>query len=73
LVHLRNVTRIFAKRVSGTGRVTFSSRTCTPSSGGYSVTIALAGAGCIEVKATYGGDPNNLRSSGTLVPELTIT
>ncbi|MGP8057024.1 MAG: PKD domain-containing protein [Nitrososphaerales archaeon] len=58
-------------KVSGTGVVTFSSMTCTLSSGSCSVTITATRAGSIKVKATYDGDSNNLKSSGTLV--LTIT
>jgi hypothetical protein len=56
---------------SGTGKVTFSSRTCTLSSGSCSVTVTATATGAVKVKATYNGDSNNLKSSGTLV--LTIS
>jgi hypothetical protein len=53
------------------GRVTFSSTTCTLSSGSCSVTIVATSAGSVEIKAAYGGDSDNLKSSGTLV--LTVS
>ena len=59
-------------RVSGPGKVTFSSRTCTLSSSeSCSVTVTATAAGSVKVKTVYVGDSNNLRSLGTLV--LTIT
>jgi len=58
-------------KVSGTGGVTFSSKTCTLSSGRCSVTVAASAAGSFKIKASYGGDSNSLKSSGTLV--LTAT
>ena len=58
-------------RISGAGRVTFSSKTCTLSSGSCQVTVTATKAGSVKVKAAYGGDSNNFRSAGTLV--LTIT
>jgi hypothetical protein len=58
-------------KVSGSGRVTFSSKTCTLSSGSCWVTITATAAGSLEIRATYGGDPNNIKSSGTLVLTLT--
>lgn len=54
-------------KVSGTGKVTFSSKTCTLSSGKCSVTITATAAGSVKIEATYGGDSHNLRSSGTFV------
>lgn len=54
-------------KVSGTGRVAFSSKTCTLSSGSCQVTITATVAGSIKIKAAYGGDSNNLKSSGTVV------
>jgi hypothetical protein len=57
--------------VSGKGRVTFSSTACTLSSGSCSVTVTATASGRVEIKATYGGDSNNIKSSGTLA--LTIT
>ena len=53
-------------KVSGTAKVTFSSKTCTLSSGRCQVTLTVAAAGSFEVKAAYGGDSNNHKSSGTL-------
>jgi hypothetical protein len=58
-------------KVSGTGKVTFSSKTCTLSSGSCSVIVTASAAGSFEIKASYGGDSNNLKSSGTLV--LTVS
>jgi hypothetical protein len=61
-------------RVSGKGGVTFSSETCTLSaSGTFTCTVTVTGnsAGNIKIKATYGGDSNDLKSAGTYV--LTIT
>jgi hypothetical protein len=57
-------------KTSGKGGVSFSSATCTLSSGSCSVTVTATHAGTIKIKADYGGDSNNLKSSGTLV--LTI-
>jgi phosphate transport system substrate-binding protein len=57
-------------KVSGKGSVTFSSTTCTLSSGSCSVTVTATHAGSIEIKATYSGDSNDLKSWGTTV--LTI-
>ena len=54
-------------RVSGVGRVTFSSKTCTFSSGSCSVTVTATKAGSVKIKATYSGDPNNVKSVGTVV------
>jgi hypothetical protein len=58
-------------KVSGTGGVTFSSKTCAPSSGSCSVTVTASAAGSFEIEASYGGDSNNLKSAGTLV--LTVS
>ena len=58
-------------RVSGTGTVTFSSNTCTLSSGSCQVTVTATRAGSLKIKAVYSGDSNDLTSAGTLV--LTIT
>ena len=54
-------------KVSGTGKITFSSKTCTLSSGSCSVTVTATTAGTVKIKAAYGGDSNNLKSSGTLI------
>ena len=56
---------------SGTGKIKFSSTACTLSSGSCSVTVVATAAGTAGVKATYSGDSDNLKSSGTLV--LTIS
>lgn len=53
------------------GRVTFSSTTCALSSGSCQVTVTATAAGSVEIKAAYGGDSDNLKSSGTLA--LTIS
>jgi hypothetical protein len=58
-------------RASGAGGLTFSSTTCTLSSGSCSVTVTPTAAGSVKIKAAYGGDSNNLNSSGTLA--LTVT
>lgn len=58
-------------KLSGTRGATFSSTTCTLSSGSCQVTITSTAAGSFEIKAAYGGDSNNLKSSGTLV--LTVS
>ncbi|MGD0478184.1 MAG: alkaline phosphatase family protein [Nitrososphaerales archaeon] len=55
-------------KVSGTGRIAFSSTTCTLLSGSCSVTVTATKAGSLKViKAAYSGDSNNRRSSRTLV------
>jgi hypothetical protein len=48
----------------------FSLTTCTLESGSCSITLSPASSGSVKVRATYLGDSNNLRSSGTAV--LTI-
>ena len=53
------------------GRITFSSTTCSLSSGSCSMTVTVAAPGSVEIKAAYGGDSNDLKSSGTLV--LTVS
>jgi len=53
------------------GKVTFSSTTCALSSGSCQVTVTATAAGSVEIKAAYGGDSDNLKSSGTLA--LTIS
>ena len=60
-------------KVSGIGRVAFSAGLCTPSSGTLICTVTVRGifAGSVMIEATYNGDANNIKSSGTLV--LTIT
>jgi len=58
-------------KVSGTGSVTFSSTTCMLSSGSCSVTVTATHIGSIKIKAAYGGDSNNVKSSRTII--LTIT
>jgi hypothetical protein len=58
-------------KASGTGGVTFSSKTCTLMSGRCWVTLKATVRGSITIKATYSGDPRNPWSSGTIV--LTIT
>ena len=58
-------------KVSGTGKVSFSSTICTLSSGSCSVTVTATASGSVEIKATYGGDSNNLKSSGTLALMIT--
>ena len=57
-------------RVSGAGRVTFSSPTCSLLSGSCQVTVTATKAGSIKIKAFYGGDSDNIKSVGMLV--LTI-
>lgn len=57
-------------KVPGTGRVTFSSKTCVLSSGSCSVTITATAAGSVKIKAAYSGDPDNQGSTGTT--KLTI-
>lgn len=57
-------------RVSGTGKVTFFQTTCTLTGGSCQVTIMPTAAGHVKIKATYSGDSNDLKSSGTSV--LTI-
>jgi hypothetical protein len=54
-------------KVSGKGKVTFSSKACTLSSGRCSVTFAVTTAGGFTIKAIYGGDSNNLRNWGTAI------
>jgi len=58
-------------RVSGNGGVSFSSRTCTLSSGSCSVTVTATVAGSVVIKATYRGDLNNFKSVGTLILAIT--
>jgi hypothetical protein len=58
-------------KVSGTGGVAFSSKTCTLSLGKCSVTITATTKGSIKLEAIYSGDPHNPWSSGTHV--LTIS
>ncbi len=58
-------------KASGSGKVTFSPMTCTLSAGSCSVTVTATAAGSVKIKAAYGGDSNNLRSSATVV--LTAT
>ena len=58
---------------SGTGTVTFSSAsTCTLVSGSCSLTVTGASAGSVTIQAAYGGDSNNLGSSGTFGLTVTI-
>jgi hypothetical protein len=57
-------------KVSGTSKLVFSLTTCTLESGSCSITLSPASSGSVKVRATYLGDSNNLRSSGTAV--LTI-
>jgi hypothetical protein len=57
-------------KVSGSGSITFSSKTCTLSSGSCSVTVTATTAGSVKIRAAYGGDSDNLKSSGTLVLTL---
>ncbi len=59
-------------KVSGSGRIAFSPTTCTLSSGGCSVTLTITSAGTVEIRATYSGDVNDLKSSGTLVVSRAI-
>jgi len=54
-------------KVMGKGGVTFSSKVCTLTSRTCSVTLTATSAGSIEIKAIYGGEPNNSMSSETLV------
>jgi hypothetical protein len=54
-------------KVLGAGKVTFSSITCPLSAGKCSVTVTGTVAGNVTIEAAYGGDSNNLKSSGTLV------
>jgi hypothetical protein len=54
-------------KVSGTGRVTFSSKTCTLASGTCSVTITATHRGRATIRAAYSGDSNNRKSPGRLV------
>jgi hypothetical protein len=35
------------------------------------VTVTATASGSVEIKATYGGDSNNLKSSGTLALMIT--
>lgn len=58
-------------KVSGAGKVTFSSKVCTLSSGSCSVTLTASAAGSFKIRASYGGDSNSLKSSVTLV--LTVS
>jgi hypothetical protein len=58
-------------KVSGSGEVTFSSTTCTLSSGSCQMTITGTAAGSAEIRVAYGGDSNNLKSSGTFVLLIT--
>ena len=68
-------------KASGKGRVTFSSKTCTLSSGSCSVAVGVTTAGSFTIKATYGGDSNSLKNSGaatnkaspTITPSLSST
>jgi len=54
-------------KVSGSGKVGFSPTTCALSSGSCSVTVTATSAGTVTIRAAYGGDSNDLKSSGTLV------
>jgi hypothetical protein len=58
-------------KVSGPGVIVFSPTTCTLSSGDCSVTLTATAAGTVNIRATYSGDPNNFKSSGTLVVSRT--
>ena len=58
-------------KVSGPGAIVFSPTTCTLSSGDCSVTLTATAAGTVKIRATYSGDTNNLKSSGTLVVSRT--
>ena len=60
-------------KVSGSGRIVFSSMTCLLSSGSCPVTITTTAAGSVKIKAAYGGDSNNLKSSGTLAIKASPT
>ena len=66
----RNGTITWSK-ASGTGKIAFSSKTCTLSSESCTVTVTASAAGSFEIKTSYAGDSNNLKSSGTLI--LTIS
>jgi hypothetical protein len=50
--------------VSGAGRVMLSKTTCTLSSGRCSVTVTATAGGRVTIEATYGGDSDNVGSSG---------
>lgn len=56
--------------VSGRGSATSPSNTCALSGGSCQVTLTATAPGGLKVKATYGGDSNNLGSSRTT--KLTI-
>ena len=56
---------------SGSGSVTFSASSCTPSGGSCSVTARGSTVGGVTVQASYGGDSSNNPSSGTA--SLTVT
>jgi sugar lactone lactonase YvrE len=60
-------------RWSASGNGTFSSSTCTLSSGGCSVTFTPSSPGAITITGTYGGDSNNDVSSGTVVIIVAVT
>jgi len=69
-VYLSHTGAVTWSKVTGVG-VSFSSKTCTLSSGSCSVTFTATTAGRLEIKAAYSGDSNNLKSSVTLI--LTVT
>ena len=52
-------------KVSGSGTITFSSRTCALKAGRCSVTVTGT-SGSATIEATYSGDSDNLGSSGKL-------
>jgi sugar lactone lactonase YvrE len=55
----------WAQGTPGTSTVTFSSTSCTLTSGSCSVTVTGgSGSGSVTVTGSYGGDGNNLGSSG---------
>jgi hypothetical protein len=54
-------------KASGTGGVTFSSKTSTLTSGWCWVTLKATVRGSITIKATYSGDPHNPWSAGTIL------
>jgi hypothetical protein len=57
-------------KVSGSGKLTFSSNTCTLSLGTCSVTVTGSVTGIVKIEASYSGDSNYLGSSGRV--DLTI-
>ena len=60
-------------KLSGAGRVVFPSKTCTLALGGCSNTIGVVSSGPFTIRALYGGDTNNLRSSITIIIKASPT